>query len=297
MTKSRKTPLAETMSWVQSSGLSRRDALVAGTAASGFALAVQPVSAATIQTPTEGLDEGMVSFQASDRAMPAYRAKPRGKTNLPIVIVVQEIFGLHEWIKDVTRRFARAGFYAIAPDYYVRQGDATKIADIQTLFQTIVSKVPDAQVMSDTDAAAAFAAKDGGDGKRLGITGFCWGGRVTWLYAAHNPKLKAGVAWYGRLRAAANAAPSPLQPKQPIDVVAQMKAPVLGLYGENDSGIPLDSVDAMLDALKAAKSKSDISVYPGAQHGFFADYRPSYSEADSRDAWVKALGWFATYMK
>ena len=297
MTNFPKSPLPETVSWVQSSGLSRRDALVAGTAASGFALAVQPVAAATISTPSDGLDEGLVSFAASDRAMPAYRAKPKGKSNLPIVIVVQEIFGLHEWIKDVTRRFARAGFYAIAPDYYVRQGDATQIADIQTLFKNIVSKVPDAQVMSDTDAAAAFAAKDGGDAKRLGITGFCWGGRITWLYAAHNPRLKAGVAWYGRLRPAANAAPSPLQPFHPIDVAARLKAPVLGLYGENDSGISLDSVDAMLEALKKAKSKSDISVYPGAEHGFFADYRPSYSEADSRDAWMKALGWFSTYMK
>lgn len=297
MTPASQAPLPDTASWVQSSGLSRRGALVAGAAASGFALAVQPVSAATIATPDDGLDAGMVRFKAADRDMPAYRAKPKGKSKLPIVIVVQEIFGLHEWIRDVTRRFARAGFYAIAPDYYVRQGDATKIADIQTLFQTIVSKVPDAQVMADTDAAAAFAAKDGGDTKRLGITGFCWGGRITWLYAAHNPGLRAGVAWYGRLQLAANAQRSPLQPKHPVEIAGQLKAPVLGLYGEKDAGIPLESVDAMLDALRKAKSKSDITVYPGAEHGFFADYRPSYDETASRDAWAKALGWFAEYMK
>jgi carboxymethylenebutenolidase len=284
--------LPDTASWIQSSGLSRRQAVMAGSAVTGFALAAQPVSADVIATPADGLEEGMVSFKSGDIEMPAYRAKPAGKTNLPVVIVVQEIFGVHAWIKDVVRRFAKAGYLAIAPDYYVRQGDATKVADIKTLVDTIVSKVADAQVMADTDAAAAYAAKAGGDTKRLAVTGFCWGGRVTWLYAAHNPKLKAGVAWYGRL-ANSSGAPAPaLRPKNPIDVVAKLTAPVLGLYGEKDAGIPLSDVDAMIAALKAAKSKSDINVYPGADHGFFADYRPSYNEAASRDAWMQCLAWF-----
>jgi carboxymethylenebutenolidase len=297
MTDAPRQPLPDTVSWVQSSGLSRRDAIVAGSAASGFALAVQPVAASTITTPADGLDAGMIEFKAADRSMPAYRAKPAGKSNLPIVIVVQEIFGLHEWIRDMTRRYARAGFYAIAPDYYVRQGDATQIADIPKLFSDIVSKVPDAQVLADSDAAAAHAAKDGGDGKRLGMTGYCWGGRITWLYAAHNPRLKAGVACYGRLVGNPGQPASPLQPLHPVDIAARIKAPVLGLYGEKDAGIPLASVDAMMDAIKAAKGTSDITVYPDADHGFLADYRPSYNEAAARDAWLKGLAWFAEHMR
>ncbi len=284
--------LPETVSWIQSTGLSRRQAVVSASAVAGFAMAAQPVSADVIATPADGLDAGMVSFKSGDIDMPAYRAMPAGKSNLPIVIVVQEIFGLHEWIKDVTRRFAKAGYLAIAPDYYVRQGDATKIADIPTLVDTIVSKVADAQVMADTDAAVTYAAKNGGDINRLAITGFCWGGRITWLYAAHNPRLKAGVAWYGRLASSSGAADATLRPKNPVDLAAKIKAPVLGLYGEKDAGIPLKDVDAMLEALKNAKSKSDINVYPGADHGFFADYRPSYNEAASKDAWMQCLTWF-----
>jgi carboxymethylenebutenolidase len=283
--------LPETVSWVQSTGLSRRQAVVAGGVVTGFALAAQPVSADVIVTPASGLEEGMIRFKSGDIEMPAYRAKPAGKNNLPVLIVVQEIFGLHAWVKDVVRRFAKAGYLAIAPDYYVREGDATKVADINTLVDTIVSKVADAQVMADTDAAIAYAAKDGGDEKRVGITGFCWGGRVTWLYAAHNPKLKAGVAWYGRLASASGAVAPALRPHNPIDLAAKIKAPVLGLYGEKDAGIPLTDVDAMLLALGKLKSKSDINVYPGADHGFFADYRPSYNEAASLDAWLQCLNW------
>jgi carboxymethylenebutenolidase len=171
---------------------------------------------------------------------------------------------------------------------YQRQGDPTKAPDIQTLFKTIVSQVPDAQAMADLDAAAAFAATDGGDARRLGITGFCWGGRITWLYAAHNPKLKAGVAWYGRLVGQ----PTDLQPTYPIDVSARLKAPVLGLYGERDKGIPLADVEKMNDALKAAGSKSHIQVFAGADHGFLADYRPSFHEAAARAGWANATGWF-----
>jgi carboxymethylenebutenolidase len=287
-----KDMLPETMSWVQSSGLSRRQAVFAGSAVTGFALAAQPISAEVITTSADGIEDGMISFKSGDIDMPAYQAKPVGKKNLPVVIVVQEIFGVHAWVKDVARRFAKAGYLAIAPDYFVRQGDATKVADMKTLVETIVSKVGDAQVMADTDAAVAYAAKAGGNTKRLAITGFCWGGRVTWLYAAHNPKLKAGVAWYGRLLNSSGAPAPTLRPENPIDVVAELKAPVLGLYGEKDAGISVESVETMRAALKAQKSKSDIKLYPGADHGFFADYRPSYNEAAAKDAWTQCLAWF-----
>jgi carboxymethylenebutenolidase len=281
--------LPETENWVRMSAVSRRAALGGGAAAIGYALAAQPVSAGAITTPTDGLEEGMIRFPASGGfSMNAYRAKPKGKANAPVVLVVQEIFGLHEWIRDIVRRFAAAGYYAIAPDMYQRQGDPTTAPDIQTLFKTIVSQVPDAQVMADLDAAAAFAATDGGDAKRLGVTGFCWGGRITWLYSAHNPGLKAGVAWYGRLVGQ----PTPLQPAHPIDVVAQLKAPVLGLYGDLDKGIPVADVEKMQAALKAAGSSSRILRFAEADHGFLADYRPSFHEASAKIAWAEALGWF-----
>lgn len=281
--------LPETENWVRMSGVSRRAALGGGAAALGYALAAQPVSAGAITTPTDGLDAGMLTFQASNGfTMNAYRARPKGKANAPVVLVVQEIFGLHEWIKDITRRFAAAGYYAIAPDLYQREGDPTTAPDIQTLFKTIVSKVPDAQVMADLDAATAFAGTDGGNAKRLGVTGFCWGGRITWLYAAHNPKLKAGVAWYGRLLGE----PTELQPKHPIDLVDQLKAPVLGLYGDLDKGIPVADVAKMQAALKAANSPSKIIRFADADHGFLADYRPSFHEASAKAAWAEALGWF-----
>ncbi|MCG2841939.1 dienelactone hydrolase family protein [Sandaracinobacter sp. RS1-74] len=285
--------LPETENWVRMSGVSRRAALGGGAAAFGYALAAQPVSAAATRTPAEGLEEGMIRFPAAGGfQMNAYRAKPKGVKNPPVILVVQEIFGLHEWIRDVTRRFAALGYYAIAPDMYQRQGDPTTAPDVQTLVKTIVSQVPDAQVMADLDAAAAFAGKDGGDAKRLGVTGFCWGGRITWLYAAHNPGLKAGVAWYGRLLGQ----PNELQPKHPIDVVADLKAPVLGLYGELDKGIPLADVEKMNAALKAAGSKSHIRVFPGADHGFLADYRPSFHEASAKAAWADATQWFKRFL-
>lgn len=287
------TPLSETVSWIRSVGVDRRRAIVGTVAAAGYALAVQPVAAATIITDTDGLDAGMIEFPVADRAMAAYRAKPSGKKNLPVIIVVQEIFGVHEWVKDIVRRFAKAGYYAIAPDLYTRQGDATKIADIGELVSTIVSKVPDAQVMADLDALTAFVGSDGGNGAKIGITGFCWGGRITWLYAAHNPKIKAGVAWYGRLTGKA----SELQPLHAIDVAAKLKVPVYGLYGALDKGIPVSDVEKMNGALKAAKSKSMIAVYDTADHGFLADYRPSYNEMDARDAWGRALKWFGRYLR
>jgi carboxymethylenebutenolidase len=271
------------------SALTRRDVLVTSLAI-GFAAAAGPVAADTvITTGSEGLTAGEVKIPAGDIEIPAYRAMPAKGGPFPVVLVVQEIFGVHEHIKDMCRRFAKEGYLAIAPELYARQGDPTKFTDWKQLYAEVVTKVPDAQVMSDLDAAVAWAGKSGsGDVKRVGVTGFCWGGRITWLYCAHSPKVKAGVAWYGRLVGET----SPLQPKYPIDVVADLKAPVLGLYGGQDQGIPLADVEKMRAALAAAKNPSEIVVFPDAGHGFNADYRPSYRAEDAREGWRQALAWF-----
>ena len=264
-----------------------RREFVMTTLATGFAAAVQPVSAQTqITTDTAGLTAGEVKIPAKGGDMPAYRAMPANGENLPTVLVVQEIFGVHEHIKDVARRFAKAGYLAIAPELYARQGDVSGkgMDDIRK----VVAQVPDAQVMGDLDACANWAAKNGGDASKLAITGFCWGGRIVWLYAAHNPKLKAGVAWYGRVEGAG----TELQPKNPADVVASINAPVLGLYGGQDAGIPVEGVQKFKAALLAAGKKTEIVVYPDAPHGFHADYRPSYREKDAKDGWAKLLAWF-----
>jgi carboxymethylenebutenolidase len=258
----------------------------------GFALAVQPVSALTITTGTNGLTAGEVKIPTSDGEIPGYRAMPEKGQTLPMVLVVQEIFGVHEHIKDICRRFAKLGYLAIAPELFARQGDVSKMENIQEIFSKVVSKVPDAQVMSDLDAAADWGAKHSrGDLSRLGITGFCWGGRIVWLYAAHSSQLKAGGAWYGRLADQ----PTPLQPKNSIESAAELKAPVIGFYAGKDQGITLEAVERMRAALKAHNKTSDITVYPDAQHGFNADYRPSYNQADAEDAWKKLLAWFKKY--
>jgi carboxymethylenebutenolidase len=271
--------------------LSRRHVLAASLA-TGFALAVQPVAAETmITTDTAGLEAGEVKIKTADAEIPAYRAMPATGGPFPVVLVVQEIFGVHEHIKDVCRRLAKAGYYAIAMEMYARQGDVSKLTSIESILP-IVEKVPDAQVMSDLDAAAAFAKASGkGDTSRLGITGFCWGGRITWLYAAHNPDVKAGVAWYGRLvgNASANT------PRHPVEIAADLKAPVLGLYGGKDQGIPLDTVEKMRAACKAAGKTCEINVYPDAGHAFHADYRPSYQEAAAKDGWARLLAWFKSH--
>jgi len=265
----------------------RREFIVTKLAA-GFALAVQPVSAQTITTDTNGLTAGEVKIPVKDGEIPAYRAMPAKGRNFPAVLVVQEIFGVHEHIKDICRRFAKLGYLAVAPEMYARQGDVSKMTNIQDIISTVVSKVPDEQVMADLDATVAWMAKNSGNTNKLGVTGFCWGGRIVWLYAAHQPKLKAGVAWYGRLVGQ----PSAMNPKHPVDVAGSLKAPVLGLYAEKDGGIPLDSVEKMRAALKAANAKSEIEVYAGAQHGFHADYRPSYSKKDAEDGSAKLLAFF-----
>ncbi len=258
------------------------------TLAGGFALSTLPVSAQTITTPTDGLVAGEVSIPVEGGSLPAYRAKPAGAGPFPIVMVVQEIFGVHEHIKDVCRRFAKEGYLAVATELFARQGNAASFTDTGALIRELVSKVPDAQVMADLDATAAWAAKDGGDAARLGITGFCWGGRTTWLYAAHNPKLKAGIAWYGRV----TSAPTALQPMVPVNLVQKMVAPVLGLYGGKDGGIPMADVERMQKALTAVNSRSTFHVYPDAPHAFHADYRPSYRPDDAKDGWKRCLEWF-----
>jgi carboxymethylenebutenolidase len=272
--------------------LSRRQFVVTSLA-TGFAMAVRPVSADTITTDAKGLEAGEVKipvkFDGKEGEMPAYRAMPDKGGPFPVVLVVEEIFGVHEHIKDVCRRLAKAGYLAIAPELFARQGDVSKIEKIPDIIEKVVSKVPDAQVMSDLDSTVAWAKKSGkGDTSKVAITGFCWGGRVVWLYSAHSKDLKAGVAWYGRFEGKA----SDLQPKHPIDVVASLNAPVLGLYGGKDQGIPQESVEKMKKALKEAKNPSEIEVYPQAEHGFNADYRPSYNKEAAEDGWKKMLAWF-----
>ncbi len=266
----------------------RREFVVTSLAA-GFALAVQPVSADTITTDTGGLVAGEVKVPVKDGTVPAYRAMPEKGGPFPTVLVVQEIFGVHEHIKDICRRFAKLGYYAIAPEMYARQGDVSGLTNFQEILK-IVQKVPDAQVMSDLDAAVAFAKASGkADTAKLAVTGFCWGGRIVWLYAAHNPDLKAGVAWYGRLKGDK----TELQPKYPIDLAAQVKAPVLGLYGGADQGIPVATVEEMREALKAAgNTTAEIKVYPDTPHAFYADYRPSYRKEQADDGWKRLLDWF-----
>jgi len=276
--------------------LSRRK-MIAGTVGGGFALAVRPVSAATITTSADGLDAGAIQIPTATGpggSIPGYRAvaakRKGGKP--PVVVVVHEIFGVHEHIKDLCRRLAKLGVLAVAPELFARQGDVSQMADFKEIGSKVVSKVPDAQVMSDLDATVAWAkASGGGDANRIGITGFCWGGRIVWLYAAHSTAVKAGVAWYGRLVGDKD----PLRPHHPIDVAAALKAPVLGLYGGQDQGIPVATVEEMREALAAggaASKRSQLHVYPDAGHAFFADYRPSYKPADAADGWSRLLAWF-----
>lgn len=266
--------------------VSRRGFVVMSSLAAGFALAVQPVQAQTqISTDTNGLEAGEVSIPTGSGPIPAYRAQPQGGKNLPLVLVVQEIFGVHEHIKDVCRRLAKLGYCAISVELYARQGNVANAPMEQ--IRPIVAAVPDAQVMSDLDAAVAFAKASGSvDTSKLAITGFCWGGRITWLYTAHNPGVKAGIAWYGRVVGDK----TPLQPANPIDVADKIKAPVLGLYGGADQGIPVASLDQLKAALGAG-TKSEFVVYPDAPHAFHADYRPSYREAAAKDGWSRLVAW------
>lgn len=281
-------------------GASRRTALKAALGV-GYAATAMPIMAQTaIKTSADGLRAGQIFFEVNGFKVPAYYAAPEGKkANLPVILVIQEIFGVHEYIADTARRFAKAGYLAIAPELFARQGDPTKYTEIAKLQAEIVTKVPDEQVMADLDGAVKWATTQGGNAQKVGITGFCWGGRITWLYSAHAAgKAKAGVAWYGRLVGNSTA----ITPKHPVDIAANLKAPVLGLYGGQDGGIPLTTVNQMKDALAEAGAKgnkaakmSEFVVYPQAPHAFHADYRPSFRKEAAEDGWKQALAWFKAH--
>ncbi|MDD2845373.1 MAG: dienelactone hydrolase family protein [Rhodoferax sp.] len=276
-------------------GASRRTALKVALGV-GYAATAMPIMAQTaIKTPADGLTSGEAIYDVEGFSVPFFYAAPEGKKNLPVVLVIQEIFGVHEYIADTCRRFAKAGYLAIAPELFARQGDPSSYGEMAKLMAEVVSKVPDAQVMKDLDAAVAWAGANGGNLKKVAITGFCWGGRITWLYAAQSKNVKAGVAWYGRLVGSASA----LTPTHPLDLAANLKAPVLGLYGGQDGGIPLTTVNQMKDALAEAGAKgnaaakaSEFVVYKDAPHAFHADYRPSYRKEAAEDGFKRALAWF-----
>ena len=276
-------------------GASRRTALKAALGV-GYAATAMPIMAQTaIKTPSEGLKTGEITFEVNGFKVPAFYAAPAGKANLPVILVIQEIFGVHEYIADTARRFAQAGYLAIAPELYARQGDPSKYNEMAKLMTEVVAKVPDEQVMADLDGAVKWAGANGGNLAKVGITGFCWGGRITWLYAEQSSNVKAGVAWYGRLVGT----PSALTPKHPLDLAAGLKAPVLGLYGGQDGGIPVATVNQMKEALADAGSKgnaaakaSEFVVYPDAPHAFHADYRPSYRKDAAEDGFKRAMAWF-----
>ncbi|HJU71812.1 MAG TPA: dienelactone hydrolase family protein [Paucimonas sp.] len=278
-----KTPLSD--------NFDRRDFLKTALG-TGFAAAVLPVVAQTmIKTDTAGLTAGEVLLAVKGQQVPVYRAQPAGKAHLPVVLVVSEIFGVHEHIADVARRFAKQGYLALAPQLFVRQGDPASFGTIAELMKEVVARTPDQQVIGDLDACVAWARDNGGNVDKLGITGFCWGGRIVWMYCAHNPKVKAGVAWYGRLVGDKTA----LTPTNPIDIAPGLKVPVLGLYGGKDTGISQDSIEKMKAALAQGDSQSEFVVYPDAGHAFHADYRPSYVEADAKDGWKRCLQWLAAH--
>lgn len=275
--------------------MDRRDFLettVGVTLGTTFAAAVLPALAdTTIVTDSAGLQADVIQIKSGEQTIAVYRAQPEGKKNLPVILVVSEIFGVHQHIADVARRFARLGYLALAPDLFARQGDPSATTSIPDLLKNIVAKVPDAQVMQDLDACVSWAGEHGGDIKRVGVTGFCWGGRITWMFAAHNPKVKAAVAWYGKLVNDKNS----LQPHMPVEIAADLQVPVLGLYGGKDSSIPADTVERMRLALAKGSSGSEIVVYPDAGHAFHADYRPSYVASDAKDGWLRCVGWLRKF--
>ena len=255
----------------------------------GFAAAALPVMAqSVVKTDTAGLTAGEIILTVNGQRVPVYRAQPEGRTGMPVVLVISEIFGVHEHIADVARRFAKLGYLALAPELFVRQGDASSYGTVAELIKEVVSKVPDAQVMTDLDACVAYAKANGGNTEKLAITGFCWGGRITWMYAAYNPQVKAGAAWYGRLVGDKTV----LTPSNPVDVASTIRGAVLGLYGGKDEGIPMATIEQMKAALALGSSKSEFIVYPNSGHAFHADYRPSYVEADAKDGFARTLAWF-----
>ncbi|WP_168209709.1 dienelactone hydrolase family protein [Chromobacterium paludis] len=277
---------------IQDSTPMNRRHFLAGAGSLGFALAVQPVAASAILTDSQDLQTGVPAIGTEDGIMPGYYARPAAsKTAPPLVIVIQEIFGVHAHIQDLCRRLAKQGYFAVAPELYFRHGNPAQAPDIDTLLRDLVSQVSDREVQDDLDATWRWAGAHGADQTRAAAVGFCWGGRQAWLYASHNHQLKAAAAWYGKLEGGVNEK----TPRHPLDIVLQLDVPVLGLYGGQDASIPLSSVNKMQAALKEADSSSEIVVYPDAGHGFNADYRPSYRPRDAQDGWQKMLDWFARH--
>lgn len=284
-------PLLEGLDGLVKEPFSRRGFVMTGLV-TGFTAATTVVQGQTISTDATGLVAGEVQIPTTDGMMPGYRAMPAGAGPFPIILVNEEIFGVHEYIKDTCRRLAKAGYCAVAPELYARQGDLTKMTDVQAIVRDVIAKKPDAEMLADLDAAAKWAAASSkGDAGRLGVTGFCRGGRGVWLYSAHNPAVKAGVAWYGPL----GGNKTDIQPKTAADIVGDLKAPVLGLYGAADTGIPVADVEKQASAAKAAGKTVEITIYPDTPHGFHADYRPSYRKDKADDGWAKMLAWFKKY--
>jgi carboxymethylenebutenolidase len=262
--------------------------MVASTLITGLTLATARVDAQVIHTGTKGIVAGEVKLPVADGELPGYSARPDGQGPFPTILVIEEIFGVHEYIKDICRRLAHAGYLAVAPELYARIADLSKMSDVQQIFRDVISRAPDATMLADLDSAARWAALHGGDPERLGVTGWCRGGRDTWLYAAHNPDLKAAVAWYGPV----GGPTSDIQPRTAAEVATELKCPLLGLYGAQDTGIPVADVRAAVEKARAAGRTVELVVYPDADHGFHADYRPSYNAADAADGWDRMLAWF-----
>lgn len=284
-------PLLEGLDGLVREPFSRRGFVMTGLV-TGFTAATTVVQGQTISTDATGLEAGEVKIPTSDGMMPGYRAMPSGAGPFPVILVIEEIFGVHEYIKDTCRRLAKLGYCAVAPELFARQGDLTKMTDVQQIVRDVIAKKPDAEMLSDLDATVAWAAASSkGNIQKLGVTGFCRGGRGVWLYSSHNPALKAGVAWYGPL----GGNRSDIQPRTAADVAGELKAPVLGLYGAADTGIPVADVEKQRDAAKAAGKTVEIVIYPDTPHGFHADYRPSYRKAAADDGWARMLAWFKTY--
>ena len=270
--------------------LARRGMMMTGLI-SGFTLATTNVMAQAIKTGTDEIDAGETKIPVADGTIPAYYARPQGAGPFPVVLVNEEIFGVHEYIKDVCRRLAKLGYLAVAPEVYARLADLSTMTDVQAIIRDVISKAPDATVMSDLDSTMKWAVANKGDGAKLAVTGFCRGGRNTWMYAAHNPDLKAAVAWYGPI----GGNPSPIQPKTVADIADQVKCPLLGLYGGKDAGIPVEAVQKAAATATTAGKTVEIHVYADAPHGFHADYRPSYTKDAAEDGWNRMLAWFKKY--
>jgi len=270
--------------------MARRGMMMTGLI-SGFTLAVSRAEAQVIHTDTQGIEAGEVKIPVADGTLPGYYARPTGAGPFPTVLVIEEIFGVHEHIKDLCRRLAKSGYLAVAPELYARIADLSTMTDASVIVRDVISKAPDATIMTDLDSTASWAAANHGDPARLAVTGFCRGGRNAWFYAAHNPNLKAAAAWYGPV----GGAPSPIQPQTAADMATELKAPLLGQYGGQDTGIPVASVQEAAAKAKAAGKTVEIVIYPDAPHGFNADYRPSYRKADAEAAWARMLAWFKQY--